>query len=211
VIQFQTKIKIVFFVLILAMSMVAGFVQALRERPRAPANFDQLQGLKAISKNDPWDKKMRLMAEQEIIDSWTGFKVPLDFSDGSIQALETVLDRMTRSPQIQSFTEKDLRAEALIAGAYVGEVIRRNHLGVWAIDSETAAELSFPMKHGSGEEFPCTWCYKRLKNGPEDNIWDKYRIFVLGETNVSGDYTITHETNMGGLTKTNVSSTNLSQ
>ena len=209
--QVQTKIKIGFFVLILAMSIAAGFVQALRERPRAPANFGQLEGLKAISKDDPWDKKMRLMAEQEIIDSWRGFKVPLDFSDGSIQALESVLDRMTHSPQIQSTTEKDLRAEALIAGAYVGEVIRRNHQGIWAIDSYKAAELSFPINHGSGVEFPCTWCYKRLKNGPEDNIWDKYRIFVLGETNVSGDYTIIHETNTSGLTKTNVFSTNLNQ
>ena len=181
---------------------VLGVLKAVREHPRRPAGFEQLQGLSAIAKTDPWDKKMRLMSEQAVMDSWNRYGVPLDYSDSSIKSLEAELDRISHSQEFQAFSEKDQRAEGIINGAYVGEVIRRNHGGIWAVDSEAAGRFSFPVTIGKAESFPCTWCYKRLMNGPEDNIWDKYRYFVLGQTN-GMDYTLEPETNLYSQFKTN--------
>jgi hypothetical protein len=191
------------FVLVcVVVGVVLGVLKFVREHPSRPAGFDRLQGLNAISKTDTWEKKMRLMSEQAVLDSWNRYGVPLDYSDGSIKSLDAELDRITRSGEFRSLSEKDQRALGIITGAYVGEVIRRNHGGVWAVDSEAAGKLSFPVTIGTAESFPCTWCYKRLMNGTEDNIWDKYRYFVLGETN-GMDYTLEPETNLSSQFKTN--------
>jgi hypothetical protein len=184
---------------------VLGVLKAVREHPRRLAGFEQLQGLSAIAKTDPWDKKMRLMSEQAVMDSWNRYGVVLDYSDSSIKSLEAELDRISHSQEFQASSEKDQRAQGIISGAYVGEVIRRNHGGIWAVDSEAAGRFSFPVTIGKAESFPCTWCYKRLMNGPEDNIWDKYRYFVLGQTK-GMDYTLEPETNLSSQFKTNAAS-----
>lgn len=147
------------------------------------------------------------MSEQAVIDSWNRYGVSLDYSDGSIKSLDWELQRIAASPDFQKASEKDKRAEAIVMGAYVGEVIRRNHNGAWETDSNAVNDLSFPMVVRRGKNFPVAWCYKRLVNGDEDNVWDKYRFFVLGRTN-GMDYTITHEANPAGRPQSNTVATN---
>ena len=54
----------------------------------------------------------------------------------------------------------------------------------------------FPLNISGNITFPTTWCLKRLVNGPEDNVYDKYIFCVLQRTNeFHGE--ITYWTNTG--------------
>lgn len=148
-----------------------------------PPNLASMRGLAAAKADEPWDSKLEKLGEQAVIDGWQRHRIALDFSTNSVQSLEHMLDVMNRSSQFQAFSAKDKQAEAMIAGAYLGEVIRRNHSGTWAVHSEAAGEFSFPVRFDSKQAFPIMWCLKRLVNGREDNVWHKYLYFVAGKTN----------------------------
>ncbi|MFO1513861.1 MAG: hypothetical protein U1F83_13245 [Verrucomicrobiota bacterium] len=158
-------------------------VEGCGDSAKAPPNLAKMRGLSAATPEEPWDSKLEKFAEQAVIDAWKRHHIALDFSTNSVQSLEQILDRMNRSPQFQPFSEKDKRAEAMIAGAYIGEVIRRNHNGVWGVHSDAAGEYSFPVSFGPRQAFPIMWCLKRLVNGREDNVWHKYLYFVVEQTN----------------------------
>lgn len=64
-------------------------------------------------------------------------------------------------------------------GAYIGEVIRRSEPGAkWERDDEVGGEKSYPIIWGTGlgHSYPMAWCYRRIVNGPEDNVWVKYSV-----------------------------------
>ena len=159
-----------------------------------PKDLDKMRGLAAISPDESWESKLEKMAEQAVLDAWTRYRIALDFSPNSIRLEEQIMDGVGRSTWFKAFPEKDQRAEAMIAGAYLGEVIKRNHGGTWATNSLPAGEFSFPLKVGSHQIFPITWCLKRLVNGREDNVWHKYQYFVVGNTN-SYPGTVTYYSN----------------
>ena len=148
-----------------------------------PPDLAMMRGIAAVTRDEPWESKLEKMAEQAVIDAWQHHRIALDFTTNSVQSEERVLAQMHRSPSFQAFSEKDKRAEALIAGAYIGEVIRRNHKGAWGTNSEVGGDFSMPIRFTDHEAFPITWCLKRLVNGPEDNVWHKYLFFVVGITN----------------------------
>jgi hypothetical protein len=39
---------------------------------------------------------------------------------------------------------------------------------------------SFPI-YSKGQSFPAAWCFRRLTNGPEDNVWHKLQILYMRE------------------------------
>jgi len=93
---------------------------------------------------------------------------------------------MTYSSEFRALSVKSQRTAAFIAGAYLGEVIRRSHNGVWAVDSADGGKDSFPVIiDNTYEIFPCMWCLKRLGNGPHENIWRKYIALVVNRTNAT--------------------------
>jgi hypothetical protein len=62
-------------------------------------------------------------------------------------------------------------------GAYIGEVVRRSEPGAkWERDDPVGGEKSYPIIWGGGHSYPMAWCYRRIVNGPEDNVWVKYRV-----------------------------------
>jgi len=122
--------------------------------------------------------------------------------------MEIILDDRHRSPSFRAFSDKDKNAEALIAGAYVGEVIRRNHGGYWSTHSEAAGEFSFPLHTLDKNVFPYMWCLKRLVNGREDNVWHKYLGVALGISNTVL-YSVTYRTNLDSSISTNTATSTL--
>jgi hypothetical protein len=36
--------------------------------------------------------------------------------------------------------------------------------------------LSLELIGGAGRSYPMGWCYKRITNGAEDNVWYKYTV-----------------------------------
>ena len=159
-----------------------------------PKDLGKMRGLAAISPDESWESKLEKMAEQAVLDAWIRYRIALDFSTNSIRLEEQIMDGVGRTAWFKAFPEKDQRAEAMIAGAYVGEVIRRNHGGAWGTNSPDTDGFSFPLRVGSHQVFPITWCLKRLINGREDNVWHKYQYFVVGNTN-SFPGTVTYYSN----------------
>jgi len=167
-----------------AVGLLAGLIFCGCGDPnKPPPHLAKMRGLAAAKAEEPWGSKLEKFAEQAVMDGWQRHKIALDFSTNSVQSLERMLDVMNRSPQFQVFSDKDKHAEAMIAGAYLGEVIRRNHNGRWGVHSEAAGEFSFPVHFDTRQAFPIMWCLKRLVNGREDNVWHKYLYFVTGRTN----------------------------
>jgi len=62
-------------------------------------------------------------------------------------------------------------------GAYIGEVIKRGESGAtWGRDDPVGGARSYPLHCHAGTLYVCAWCYRRITNGEEDNVWDKYRV-----------------------------------
>jgi integrase len=53
---------------------------------------------------------------------------------------------------------------------------RRAELTHLKRDDPVGGEKSYPIVWGGGHSYPMAWCYHRIVNGPEDNVWIKYRV-----------------------------------
>lgn len=135
-------------------------------------------GLAAVSPKDDIGTKMRRFAEQAVLDAAQHYETRLDYTPESVESIEKILVRLSQSPEFGRYTEKDKRAAALIHGAYIGEVIRRQYGGEWAENHAEAGEGSYPISWQGQDSFPYTWCYKRLTGDISENVWHKYQYFV---------------------------------
>lgn len=116
----------------------------------------------------------QFLATEAVRDAKENNHIQLDYTPESIQAVESILgdvhDQYVKNPA--SISANGLGAAY---GAYVGEVIRRSENGVrWERDDPVAGKKSYPLHWGGRVSFPITWCYKRIVNGPQDNVWNKY-------------------------------------
>ncbi len=119
------------------------------------------------------DDGIRQIAEAYALDAVdaakANFGIDLDWSIESIRDVETMFgqlhDHLDEKPSDDAL---DMFAKAF--GSYVGEVIRRKHGGEWgmlALQDEEFPGLSLGI-------WPWSRAYKRIVNGPEDNIWHYY-------------------------------------
>ncbi len=115
--------------------------------------------------------------------------IDLDYSLESVRVVEEELGRISKgvdkaSPQQGTF------GTAMGYGAYIGEVFRRRDGGSWAVDHPTGGPRSYPLTTKSNAViFPVDWCWRRLTNGEEDNVYQKAMVFAGGDsviTNTSG-------------------------
>lgn len=105
------------------------------------------------------------------------FNEELDYSKESIKAVEKILDYYSKDLQNcaadEKPTEKQIWSMALIWGAYIGEVMRRELEPDYVWTDEESFEERTPhiLTVGKNERtFPINKVYKRLINGPEDNV-----------------------------------------
>lgn len=103
-------------------------------------------------------------------------QIELDYSPASVAHIEAALDRLSKQiprdkPPAGTF------GQAIAYGAYVGEVLRRKHGGIWAADHPEGGEHSYPLAIKSNlVVFPVLWCWKRAINGEEDNVLHKVQL-----------------------------------
>jgi hypothetical protein len=58
-------------------------------------------------------------------------------------------------------------------------VARRVRGGEWRRDSTHAGANAHPLVFGEQNEvYPCAWCFRRITNGSEDNVWVKFMLSV---------------------------------
>jgi hypothetical protein len=102
-------------------------------------------------------------------------KLTLDWTEQSIQRLESILDVFSRRLSQAKPTDEDVRGFSRMWGSYLGEVFRKNHGAAWGL--LTQGDQSFPgMRATSGALFwPWGRVENRIRNGPEDNVWHYYQ------------------------------------
>ena len=104
------------------------------------------------------------------------YTTDLDYSPESIESVDRILAQLYQTYKGEPETE-ELQGLASAFGAYIGECIRREYSGAsWDQDHPVMGDKSYPLHWLGGESFPCSWCYKRIVNGPEDNVWHKYML-----------------------------------
>jgi hypothetical protein len=155
-------------VLVILVCVVAAAVVLLRVRARhradPPRHFASTQEM------------MTWLADEAVKLGRDNGVAALDYSPDSIERAEQLLAKLHdeyRSARPASGT----KGLAMAVGAYVGECIRRANPGShWEQDHPVAGERSHPLHWRGGESFPIAWCYKRIVEGPDDNVWAKYQI-----------------------------------
>jgi hypothetical protein len=129
---------------------------------------------------------------QRAIQYGKAFSKNLDFSENSLKEVESILDyynkdlkgnpmkNWMRKMKKEEPTDKQIWSMATIWGAYLGEVICRNNPGKcrWVYESSIGTEAILHLKvDNNNRAYPLDKVYKRLKNGPEDNIVSFYDVF----------------------------------
>lgn len=115
--------------------------------------------------------------------------IRLDYSDASIEAVErqlaglhdqlqaSKLDSMRSPPP----SEREFQAMCFYFGTYIAEVLRRTYGGTWSNQSALHPGHEIPTFHVGAsrmEIWPQIKVEKRLRNGPEDNVWHYFQLTV---------------------------------
>ena len=129
----------------------------------------------------PAAELMPLLAEQAVANAAT-HNIHFDYTTDSIQQVETLLAAM-HDAYVTDPSAVSVNLSAMRYGAYIGEAIRRSDplcqndpTCGWQTDHHVAGPKSYPFSWRGGESFPTAWCYKRIVNGDEDNVWVKYTL-----------------------------------
>jgi hypothetical protein len=115
------------------------------------------------------------------------FGYELDFSEPTIGTVESLLSALWQQGDRDLFPQA-----ALLFGAYLGEVVRCCHpQATWMAGSLTPDGPSPPLVIEDITLYPLSWCFKRLHNGPDDSVVEKYMAFreALAERGLLGDRT----------------------
>ena len=126
------------------------------------------------------DEFIQFMAAEAVKDAAGKDRINLDYSVDSIKEVEEILGRLHEQylKDPSSISPKGLGSAY---GAYIGEVIRRSEpRAKWERDDAVGGEKSYAIVWGPGHSYPMAWCYHRIVNGPEDNVWVKFRVLKDG-------------------------------
>jgi len=129
---------------------------------------------------------MSAYAQDAVEYAQRSFDISSDYSEGSVQQVETVLAKLFASMpkgtlgklSTKSRSQREIEQIAKMFGGYLGEVSRRARGGRWKLES-----AAFPGQQvitfetaGGGDIWPHFKVGKRLTNGPEDNLWTYFLV-----------------------------------
>ncbi|SEF33156.1 hypothetical protein ABL840_35185 [Variovorax sp. NFACC27] len=134
------------------------------------------------------DEDMTVLAERAVrVTAANG--VTLDYSPESIELVEQRLGKLhdafrklqdEPSGKLASPSDYEIRLMSLTYGAYIAEVLKRKHgEGTWSYESRLYAGQEVPTFHVGAnriEMWPQIKVEKRLRNGPEDNVWHYFQL-----------------------------------
>lgn len=132
--------------------------------------------------------EMQSRAQLAVENAKAEFDAVLDYSPESVETVESVLSQIHDSHVANPIPSAELNRHALKWGAYLGEVIKRLRTAEWKFDSDVGGDASLPVVYADNSEtFPVRWCYKRIVNGDEDNVWHKFTLLVMNRDSDLGD------------------------
>ena len=131
------------------------------------------------------DEVMTAYAADAVVFAKTNFDLTLDFSEESVEKLETIAETLYQS-RPKGFWSKlfrtgpssdDVQTVCKMLGGYLGEVLRRRKGGAWALHEELNV---VGLRRGESWLFPPDKVHRRLTYGDDENLWIYFRI-VLAE------------------------------
>lgn len=119
---------------------------------------------------------------QDAVEYAKRLKKDLDYSEESINEVEEICSLLHKAiPKNflgklfkKSPSEETILQMAKMLGGYIGEVIRKHYGGNWVIEDLMNEGNVLFLNTGDMKTFPVSKVYKRLKNGPEDNVFYYY-------------------------------------
>jgi len=123
-----------------------------------------------------FDYAMRCLARRAVWLARKGQGVTLDYSPASIEEVEKLLGELHNGHVQTPIPEAEISRLSARWGAYIGEVMKRVRPAKWRRDSEKIGLASMPLIFDDVEAFPCAWAYKRIVDGPDDNVVLKFKV-----------------------------------
>lgn len=116
---------------------------------------------------------VRSCAAEAVQTAQERFGFVLDYSDASIESLETILAGVSASLDA---SDKGATEQAVkLWGSYLGEVVRRNFGGTWDLIQYPGRAAAVPTLVIAGSQlYPLVKVYRRLTMGEPENVWKFY-------------------------------------
>ena len=129
------------------------------------------------------DDKIQKIAEAYALDACDflrdHFHIILDWSDASIQHIESTLDTFHCEAAKAQPTPEQVMGFAKMFGSYIGEVYRKNHGATWGLVEINGQRFPGLKATASDTTFwPWGRARNRLVNGAENNVWHYYSELI---------------------------------
>ena len=116
---------------------------------------------------------MQSYAGRAVQTAHDSFGFELDYSERSIEALETILASVSGS--LNLLENDKVEEQVKLWGGYLGEVVRRQWNGAWDLIQYPGSAAAVPTLLISGSQlYPLLKVYRRLTMGDGENIWKFY-------------------------------------
>jgi hypothetical protein len=114
---------------------------------------------------DSLDSMMQAYAAEAVRLAAAEHGKKLDYSAGSIEALEGILDSVSPAP------EEDLEWLTKLWGSYFGEVFRRRYSAEWTMSLYPGGKFAVPtIEIGGSRIYPLLKVHRRLTMGTAENL-----------------------------------------
>lgn len=105
--------------------------------------------------------------------------IKLDHSPKSVKKVEKILGTL-HDEYCRTGSDDGMNGVAIEFAAYIIKVIELNlEAGSWSRDHPELGPDTFPYRWRGQDIFPFAWCQKRIFDGPADDVWAKFNLFVL--------------------------------
>jgi hypothetical protein len=123
---------------------------------------------------------------EDAVDYAKKLKITLDYSEESIQEVENICTMLYNDIPKSFFkrlikqtpSEETIVQMSKMLGGYIGEVMIKHYGGSWDIEDFMNQGNTILVNIGELKTFPVSKVYKRLKNGPEDNVYYYYHVMT---------------------------------
>ncbi|MBP2655177.1 MAG: hypothetical protein H6Q73_2746 [Firmicutes bacterium] len=107
------------------------------------------------------------------------FNKHLDFSEESIKDVEACLDILSKTREKYKPSDEETLIMAKTYAGYIGQVIKLRWGGDWKDEKDYSFDNGPALKVKETHLFLVSKVYRRIVNGPEDNVWHSYLSFKM--------------------------------
>ena len=118
---------------------------------------------------------MQFSANAAIQSAKERFGFHLDYSEATLEPLETILINVTAN--LPADAADKIEYETKLWGSYFGEVIRQRWEGAWELSQYPGSALMVPAItiQGGLQLYPLMKVYRRITLGDAENLWQYYQ------------------------------------